>query len=493
VRPLRSLSAAVLALGIVARAAAQPVATDTACAACTRGDALIDRLSLQPLRSLAGELARLELSDPLTAQQYARIVELRRRTTALVRLGAADDADFVVIAAALCRADLGTCTDATARALRCLADRCAVALPDDTRDDDALVSPPERCSPAPEPKRTAPLGVGIEWGTGWQRSRYPADGRAWSLGIQARLRLSDRIGAVARIDRVAGRDEATDEDDNGEDDVWTGSVTRIVALAGPTIALAYSRFEGEPRFLRIDLLGGYLSTRSQDDESGPAAGIDVAYQIWGLRFGMRFVQGFADAQDASMLVGHLGIVAGSMPIDPRRDDCDPNAPPPRRRSPSRMAVGFDIPLSGYGLSSELGWLATGLGMELAWYLTPKLHALARADIVLFPGYERERAIHQAALAGVRIDFHPRRRYSAKTGYFATVMSGYTHGANITPSSTGSGPIGDVSVGWGAQSDDFAAYFRLHGRFGTHPDNSDYRAIFLSGGFEFRLDPRRWRD
>jgi hypothetical protein len=34
--------------------------------------------------------------------------------------------------------------------------------------------------------------------------------------------------------------------------------------------------------------------------------------------------------------------------------------------------------------------------------------------------------------------------------------------------------------------------RLHGRLGVSPDNLDYRAIWISGGFELRLEPARWR-
>ena len=47
--------------------------------------------------------------------------------------------------------------------------------------------------------------------------------------------------------------------------------------------------------------------------------------------------------------------------------------------------------------------ATGLGIEGAWYLSRTFDALVRADMLVFPGDERERAIHQAALAGLRID------------------------------------------------------------------------------------------
>ena len=47
--------------------------------------------------------------------------------------------------------------------------------------------------------------------------------------------------------------------------------------------------------------------------------------------------------------------------------------------------------------------------------------------------------------------------------------------------------------WGGQSDEGAAYLRLHARAGIGPDNLEYRALFLSAGVELRLDPERWRD
>lgn len=491
-----------LVLATAARAAAQP-AGDTSCPACARGDQLIDQLGLRGLRAIAGELAALELSTPLTAAEYAGIVELRRRRPELVRLGAVDNADFTAIAAALCRADLGTCTVATSRALRCLADRCEVAfVSHDPRDP--LQPLPEACRDRNRATRSPAFGVAVDFGTGWHRSRYPNDGRAWSLGIEARYRLGRRFGAVARIDRIAGRDAAIDDDSDGNDDAWTGSIARITALAGPSIVLSHNRFKPRWPYLRLDLLGGYLSTRSQADEAGPAAGFDLAYHVAAMRLGVRYVQGFGDARDASILLGHVALGPGAAP--PRHDYSDDEciADPELRAGiarareralarRSRLALGFDFVLFGYGLSSEQGFAVPSPAVELAWYLTPKLHALARADMLVFPRYKRERSLHQAALAGMRFDHGPRRGYSEKPGVFTTVMAGYTHGAGITPSSAGTGPVGDLSFGWGTQDDELAGYVRLHGRFGISPDNAEYRAVFLSAGVEFRIDKRRWRD
>jgi hypothetical protein len=100
-------------------------------------------------------------------------------------------------------------------------------------------------------------------------------------------------------------------------------------------------------------------------------------------------------------------------------------------------------------------------------------------------------IHQALLFGIRWD-HGRRKRRPRGGFFSTYMVGHTHGAALEDSTAGTGPIADLSLAWGAQGSEGAAYFRLHARFGL-ADNTDYRAVFLSAGVELRLDPRKWRD
>jgi hypothetical protein len=471
---------------LLALAAATPAAAQPACPTCARGVELVDKLGLAPLRALAGELAALQLADPLPPAQYTRIVELRAREPALARLGAVDDADLVAIAAGLCGAPTGACADATARALRCLADRCEVAFPVTYR---RAADPLQDCRRRDDGGRTAPIGVGMSGGSGWLRSRYPTDGHASVAGIEARVRLGRRLGAVARFDHVEAYDAATDENGNGKDDVQTGSIVRIEAMAGPSLVLDRTKFESTIRFLRLDLLGGYVSTRTQAEERGPAVGVDLGFQIWVLRIGARFVQGFGDARDATSLVAHFGFVAGAAPLRDAPPDCSGVADETRR---SRLGLGFDIPLIGYGLSSELGVMTPGIGVELLWHLTKSVDAVARADFLYFPGQERDRTIHQAGLAGIRIDHGAKKRWE-HTGFHTTLMAGYTQHSGITPTSTGSGPVADLGFGWGVQADEAAAYARLHGRFGISEDNLDYRALFLSIGFEVHFDPRSWRD
>jgi hypothetical protein len=477
---------AIAALLAVVAHPTSPAAQPVACAACTRGDEVIARFSLEPVRALASELATLVLADPLTPAQYAHVVALRRATPALVRLGAVDDDDLARIAAALCGAPTTACTETTARALRCLADRCAVALPDPDPQRD--ITAPTTCHRRVSPTRTTPIGLGLAWRTGWQRSAAPGDGAAWSLGIEARLRVGPRLGVVANVDRSAGRDEAIDLDGDGKDDHSTGSITRITALAGPSIALDVSSFAGSVRYVRLDVLAGYLATRSQPGEHGPAAGLDLAYQLGGFRVGVRVVQGFAGADGATMLLGHLGFAFGASP--PRDEDV--TCALETRGRPTRLALGFDVPFGGYGASSQLGYLATGLGIEALWYLSPSWDLVARGDVLVFPGGDRDRVLHHAALAGVRIDHGARGKRRSRTGWFTTVMAGYSHGAGVTPTTVGSGPIADLALGWGFQDREGGAFVRLHGRLGVSPDNLDYRAIWISGGFELRLEPDRWR-
>lgn len=457
---------------------AQPAAP---CEECTRGDALIEQFSLQELRSLAGELANMALADPVTEQQYARVVELRRRTPALGRLGALDDADHARIAAALCHAPEGECVTRVVRVLHCLAERCEVALP--PPGDKDIVALRAQCHDFTSRRSTRPIGIGLDVGLGWQRSAYPADGVATSSGFHARVRLGSRLGLVARVDHATGSDAVEDEDGDRKDDTDTGDVVRLSALAGPSIVLDATRYDTYVGFLQLDLLGGYLATRSQRDERGPAAGADLAYQLESIRFGLRFIQGAAGAADASMLLAHFGIGSGAEPRVRSGPGCDPVKVPS-----SRLALGFELPVTGWGFSSQLGYMAIGLGLETKWYLSRKLDALLRADMFIYPLLDADRVTQQAVLAGLRID-HGTPRGERRWGLFSSVMAGYSRTAGVPPATSLTGPIIDLSLGYGLQGSMAATHLRLHGRFGVLPDNADFRAVFLSLGAELRLGGR----
>lgn len=460
-------------------AGAQPPAPPT-------GDQLIDRFELAEVRRLAGELAALPTIEPLDEARFAAVVAYRARHPVLHRLGALDDAELERIAQALCPAGDAACVAATTRTMRCLADRCSVVLPPSTEDDGETPGLRLDCAKQRRRKPTPLLGLGFDWGNGLQRSGGANDGRATSLGISARVRLSERLGVIARADRIDGRDEATDTDGDGVDDFESTAITRFTAMAGPSFVLDSTKLERSTRSVRLDLLAGYLGTRTLPGEDGLAIGADLGLQLAVFRAGVRVVQGLGDASRATNVLLHLGITVGATPVRTEEDRC-----PPGRRS-SRLAIGFELPFTGGGFSSQLGYLAIGFGGELLWHLLPRLDAVVHADLLVFPRRDRDRVIHQAALAGIRID-HGRRPRRKKTGWSSTLMAGMTRGADLEPSTVGDGPIADAAIAWGGQDDESAGYLRLHGRFGLAPSNRDYRAVFLAIGFELRFDRRRWSD
>lgn len=453
-------------------------------AAQPTGDDVIDRYGLAAIRPLASEIAKLQTTEPLDDTRYAAVVQLRARYPILGRLGALDDPDLGRVAGALCHGD-AACETSTARALRCLADRCEVALPEAPRVVDEI-KPNAECRVDRRRKKAPLLGAGFDWGNGLQRSRAANDGRATSIGIAARLRLSERYGLVARADRTDGRDEATDLDGNGVDDFRTSSITRFTALGGPSIVLDSTRYDNTTRSIRLDLLAGYMATKTLPGEDGLAVGADLALQISIFRTGVRLVQGLGDASHETNLVIHFGLTVGATPTKSEIDDC----PPGRRSSP--LALGFEVPLLGGGFSSQLGYMAIGFGAELVWHLHRKLDALVHADLLAFPRRERDRVIQQAALVGFRVDHGPKARRK-RSGWFSTLMAGVAQGADLEPSTVGDGPIADASVAWGGQDDETAGYVRLHARFGLAPSNVDFRAVFLSVGFEMRFDRQQWAD
>jgi len=475
---VRAVLATAACLLVTAPARAQP-AGPAACDACARGEALIAQLDLGDVRALGD----IELAEPITREQYARIVAMRTRHPRLAGTVALRDAQLAYVAMAV-GAGREPCATRTGHALRCLADRCAVALP--LPPAEVLGELREECVVrGRSTRRTVPIGVGLEWGNGVQESAYPTDGRAWSVGIEARVRATNRWSAVARFDWMSSRDAAEDADNDGNDDASTGSITRIAALAGPSIVLDRKRMEGTQRYLRVDLLGGYVATRSQPDEKGVAAGADVAYHAGAFRLGVRYLHGFGDASDASAVLGHAGFVVGGTP-QMRPEGCGGPA-----RARTRLALGFDLPLVGVGLDSQLGYLATGLAFELLYRLHRRFDLVARGDVLYFPGYGRDRVVHTGALAGVRVDHGPYSGSSwSRTGFSTVLFGGYSHGAALVGSTGGSGPVVEVAPGWGIRTrDGGGGTLRLHARFGLGEDNRDLIAVFLSAGFDINLGLR----
>ena len=332
------------------------------------------------------------------------------------------------------------------------------------------------------------VGLGLEWGDGRQHDRAPVDRRAWSFGFEGRARVGDRFGFVARVDRLTGRDAAEDRNGDGRDDAATGPVSRVSVLAGPTMLFGV-RHADATRFAQIDLLGGYLWTLSQPGENGPAAGVDLSYSLEVARIGARVTQGFGDAHSSRAVLVHVGLVVGAGPSFSYGVGCGRD-----EKDESKLALALDLPLFGFGLSSALEYSTPGFGVEAAYHLGHQFDALARADLLVYPNGDRDRTLYHSVMFGSRLDLLRRSTNSStRTGIFTTLAAGYAFATTTEPTTAGSGPIAEASVGWGGEGSDGMAYLRLHGRFGVSPGNADLRAVFLSAGVELRMDRRQWRD
>jgi len=460
-----------------------------------RGDDTLQQLGEagELLRGETGALAAIaiEPGGTIHRQQQARLQATLGTHQGAIReaIGTLSDEQLADVAAAMCSAPDGRCKVTVAAALTCLAGRCTVE-----NDEDRLLQlppPPQHtCDPYVKHVTSPAFGLGFDWAEGRQMDRSPVDGRAWSIGFEARERLSRRLGLVGRVDRSTGRDAAIDNNGDGQDDVGTGPVTRVSVLAGPTLMFGVRRSDAL-RFAQLDLLGGYQWTLSQSREDGPVAGFDLQYSLEVVRTGIRVTQGFGDAKDSRAVLAHLGVVVGAGPNFDYGAGCGQSD-----KDASKLALALDLPLFGYGLTSALDYSVPGFGLEAAYHLSHYVDALAHADVIVFPNGDRERALYQTTLAGARFDFLGRKDSSSsslRNGVFTTLMAGYSFAATTEPTKAGSGPVGEASIGWGGESDDGFVYLRLHGRVGLTPDNIDASAVFLSGGIELRMDRRQWKD
>lgn len=483
---------ALIALGGVAHAQQMP------CEPCEAGEALLQQL---PDHGNAIRQNRDGFLRHDTASEYISPDALRSlREWSAAQPGLQEDVRALSstspeqlheIATAVCNAPDGNCVSKVQIGLLCLTNRCHevtnVVYPDrDMQMDRGL----RACDPSVNHIGSSRAGLGFEWANGWQDDRSPVDGRAWSLGFEARRRMAGRLGVIGRLDRTTGRDAAEDANRDGRDDRSTGEVTRMYLLAGPSYMFGIQHDREIARFAQLDLLGGYQYTLSQPDEDGAVAGFDLSYTLAVARMGIRALQGFGGAEDSRAVLVHAGFAFGAGPTLDVGSGCDSDDD---KRDTTRWALALDLPLFGYGLSNKLDYVVPGFGLEGAYHASSLFDVMVRADLLDLPNGERDRAIYSALLAGGRFDFAPKTQKSTTTGFFTTLMVGYAHAATVTPTTAGSGPVLDAGVGWGGQGDDGGAFVRVHGRFGLTPENADARAIFLSGTLELRLDRRKWRD
>jgi hypothetical protein len=467
-----------IALGGVAYAQQMP------CVPCEHGEAVLQALPDHGAALRDAKLRDLGIgSTQIVQQKNVELEQLKQSRPALAAdIAALDPSTFHDVALALC-ADPSdsTCVAMTENALTCLAGQCQVFNPLPQND-------PPSCDPSVEKVRSSRAGLGFDWASGWQDDRYPVDGRAWSLGFEARYRLTKRFGLVGRIDRSTGRDAAEDANGDGRDDRATGAVTRMYVLGGASYMFARQHDKDIARYAQLDVLGGYQATLSQPDEDGAVAGVDLSYQWAVTRMGVRALQGFGRARDSREVVVHVGFLVGAGPNMNYGAGCGHET-----RDTTKWALAFDLPLFGYGLSSNLDYVVPGFGLEGAYHLGGMFDLMTRVDLLDIPNSDRDRTIYQSVLAGGRFDFMPDRETGTRTGFLSTLMVGYSHAATVEPTTAGSGPVLDASIGWGGQASDGGGFIRLHGRFGLTPDNADARAIFLSAGLEYRLDRRKWED
>jgi hypothetical protein len=476
-------------MAVLAAMCAVARAQQLVCEPCVRGDDTLKQLGDAGtlLRSRGHELVSVGVTPGGVIQdtQMTRLHDLLGDDPALTdTLADLSDAQLSDMAAAVCNAPDGHCTVTLAATLRCLAGRCHV----EHHVIERMQDPPNpTCDPYVKKVTSPATGFGLEWGEGRQQDASPVDHRAWSFGFEGRRRIGRRFGVVGRVDRSNGRDASTDTNGDGRDDVSTGAVTRVSVLAGPTMMFAIGHADAT-RFAQVDLLGGYLWTLSQPHEDGPAAGVDLSYSLEVARVGVRAITGFGDAKDAHAVLAHVGFVLGAGPNFDYSAGCGHE-----EKSPTKVALAIDIPLFGFGLSSALDYSVPGFGVEAGYHVANFVDVMARGDLLVFPNSDRERTAYQSVLGGARIDLTEHTASSLRSGFFTTLMAGYAFAAGTEPTTAGSGPVVDASVGWGGEGDDGMAYLRLHGRFGLSPDNYDARAIFLSGGLELRLDRRQWKD
>lgn len=502
----RAVAAALCVVALVARARGQPspapgpptsppptpVAT---CEPCARAQANLDQLDVYGavLRNSVRELASLEALGirgmTLTYEQHEQLerrIAGSEREAVSAYIDRYGDAGVRDLAALVCGVADSGCVEGIYHALVCTgSSRCAVD-PFEQRE----MSRPPTCDPYAHTYKGTKVGYGGEVTTGWRDSAQPNDHRAWGFGIEARRRVKKRLGGVARLDWQTGRDAGIDGDGDGRDDDGTGRVSRVSVLAGPSVRITEVSRNSVWRYLEVDVLGGYSLMTSPNDEDGAVAAIDLAYQLGPTRWGLRAMQGFGDASDARSVLFHAGIVGTTHPDRTVVGGCDfvRNEEPPS----TGFALGFDLGLGGYELASGIGFMVPTPAVEIAYIVTSQIQAIGRGDLTVFTNGGADHVLHHSLFAGLRLDMTPSGHKQDRTGPFITLLGGYGWGAVTRPSTAGSGPVVDGSLGYMIQGDDGAGWVRLHGRFGVTRENEDLRAMFLSVGLELRLDGRRWR-
>jgi hypothetical protein len=438
-------------------ASAQEVATT--CEGCARAESMLGA-DLEPMRAVLAKLvagATLDESD----------IEMLRR-----------HASYDDLARLACGVDASTCVDQARGAI----DQALMPLPLPLPIND-----PGTCDPWTATTSSPALGFGAEVQTGWQDSALPTDHRAWGFGFDIRRRVTNGFALVGRFDRTKGRDAGVDLDGDGRDDDGTGGVSRLFALAGPSLRFAM-RGRELPWFGQLDVLAGYTAMTSPGSEDGLVAGIDLSYQLAVLRVGVRALKGFGDADDARLLVVHIGPSFGAAPIVRYSGGCSWVE---TRAQPSRFGYGFDLALSGFGLGTGIGYMPPTVGLETSYAASRRVQPLARADLLVFLHGSKDHVLHQSLLGGLRVDLGSKDHLGNFSGLFVDLLAGYAWAAVTRPSTADSGAVTDVGIGYAIDDKDTVVRLRVHGRFGLAAENEDLRAVFVSMGVDLRATRELW--
>lgn len=477
------------------------VATCDGCARARANLANLDARSAEVVTAALptiASLGQLGVSSAELTHEQARVledVESDRALVAAVRAYARayNREGLLDLARLACNVDESPCVHSVALALDCVSNQgmCRVqpyGLPVPER-------PQPGCDPWSHTEKARKGGFGAEVITGWQDSAFPNEHRAWGFAFEVRRGFGreQRYGVVGRVGFTRGRDAGVDQDGDGRDDVATGAVNRLFAMGGGSMRFLRGYTNDAARFLELDALVGYTEMTSPGNENGVVAALDLSYQLAAVRVGLRAEQGVFEARGMQAVLAHLGIVVGPAPARTKSGGCS-GFESGRKNTSTKLALAIDIPLSGYELGTGIGYSPPfgGLGIEGAYRLHPYLQLLGRGDLLVFLNGDEDHVLHHSLLAGARIDLAPVEEHTlARRGPFVALLAGYGWGAVTEPAATGSGPVGDVSVGYAYQMDDGMMWARLHGRFGMTKDNEDLRAAFVSVGLELRLDRRSW--
>jgi hypothetical protein len=305
-----------------------------ACDGCARGDQLLSTMGTtgNMLRHYAthivNELTAVRVeNDSINGEQEQRLRALvvsyigELRPVFLDLDGRTDD-ELRDIGFALCKSPDEECAKYVGAGLKQLRVLAQTTFPKANEGRVGYGLPPEpphTCDPYVGQVRSPKAGFGFDYGTGWQDSAKPVDGRAWSIGIEGRRRVNNRLGVLARVERSTGRDESIDADGDGVDDHSSGSVTRWMGMFGGSLRFGALSRRDLAGYWYVD---GLVGLSRDGDRSGVMTAMDLSYQVAVMKVGLRVMQGIGDAGEERAALLHAGFMIGAGPTFSYGAGCD---------------------------------------------------------------------------------------------------------------------------------------------------------------------------